>query len=95
MRKHKCSKIAFISGGDSWEYPFWKWNSDVENFEIYQINTNNETAKLEATYYANKPLPDAIINVREDQPLGNTYTYKSTIYALTKQAGIYNLYIKK
>ena len=94
LQSNKCNTVAFISGGDSWEYPFWRFNNQNKNFSIYQIHIKNETSALEETYYADKPLPDAIINVRSDEPLGEQFDYINQTYSLVKQQGIYSVYLK-
>ena len=94
LQSNNCNTVAFISGGDSWEYPFWRFNNQNEDFSIYQIRIKNETSVLEAVYYADKPLPDAIINVRGDEPLGEQFDYKKQTYSLVRQQGIYAVYLK-
>jgi hypothetical protein len=59
LSEKQFSKVGFISGGDSWEYPLWNMNSENKDFSLQHILVRNESVILNQD---KKPfVPESII----------------------------------
>jgi len=94
LQENNCQTLGYISGGDSWEYPFWALNKNNKSFSMYQLDTDNETKQLPQNTSSNIIIPDMIINIRGDEKKEEQISYMSNPYKLILLDGVFAVYKK-
>lgn len=94
LQENNCQTLGYISGGDSWEYPFWALNKNNKSFSLYQLDTDNETKQLPQNTSSNIIIPDMIINIRGDEKKEEQISYMSNPYKLILLDGVFAVYKK-
>ena len=85
LHQKSYTSIGYVSGGDSWEYPFYVLNRDINNFHLENIYPENETISL-----VNDPdfkffTPDVIVINRFPPDVSGEYFYHGNKYSLIYQ----------
>jgi 4-amino-4-deoxy-L-arabinose transferase-like glycosyltransferase len=95
LKSQSCSQVGLIIGGDTWEYPLWKFGKDAfqRPMQIEHINVDNGSAIKTALYPHRDFIPCAILTTKPSEAQLQTISFKNKTYQHSWVKGGINIFL--